>query len=164
MALLIGMFLEILSIGIVLPLFSAILDPEFINSVKQYLGPSFDFLTIDTQFFILIIIGGFFGVYICKTMALVFILKKQMMFVYTLQADLSRRLFASYLKRDYTFHIERNSSELIRNTITEVTLLVQNGVLQLLTLIAEFPVFLSKYLYGEQFVYVHRQPTHPLHL
>jgi ATP-binding cassette, subfamily B, bacterial PglK len=107
------------------------------------IGPSFNILAVDAKVLILIIIGVFFSIYVLKTIALVVILKKQMLFVYTLQANLSRRLFESYLMRDYSFHIQRNSSELIRNTITAVNLLVQNGVLQLITLIAEVTVLVG---------------------
>ena len=134
----IGMLLEILSIGLVFPLFSAIFDPGFADLVEEYVGPA-----IDTQVLIITTITAFFGLYVIKTIFLVLILKKQLLFVYTLQADLSRRLFESYLMQDYSFHIQRSSPELIRNTITEVNLLVQNGVLQLITLIAEVSVLVG---------------------
>jgi ATP-binding cassette, subfamily B, bacterial PglK len=140
LAIFIGMLLEVLSIGLILPLFSVILDPEFTNSIQRYLSERFDLLTVENEIVILSIVVGFLAVYIFKTLALVLILKKRVMFVYTLQANLSQRLFARYLMRDYSFHTQRNSSELIRNTITEITLLVQNGVLQLIIVIAEVAV------------------------
>ena len=40
----------------------------------------------------------------------------------TLQAQLTTKLYAIYLKQDYPFHLKRNSAELIRNTQTEVIL------------------------------------------
>jgi ABC-type multidrug transport system fused ATPase/permease subunit len=41
------------------------------------------------------------------------------------------------MRQSYTFHIERNSAQLIRNVLNEVNTLSQNGVLQGLTLLTE---------------------------
>ena len=139
----VAMVLEILSIGLVFPLLSAILDPSFIILFQEYVQSYYDFSNINSNTFLIGAVVGFFSVYCLKTAALVFIIKRQMMFVYSLQANLSVRLFKSYLTRDYSFHIQRNSSELIRNTISEVTLFAQNGVLQLMTLIAELTVLIG---------------------
>ena len=46
LAIFIGMLLELLSIGVVFPLFSAIFEPEFINTVEKYLGPGFAALDV----------------------------------------------------------------------------------------------------------------------
>ena len=139
----VALVLEILSIGLIFPLLSAILDPSFLASFQEYVYPHYDFSNIDSHVFLIGAVTGFFGIYCLKTAGLVWIVKRQMMFVYSLQANLSERLFKSYLMRDYSFHIQRNSSELIRNTISEVMLFAQNGVLQLITLIAEIIVLIG---------------------
>ena len=66
----IGMLLEILSIGLVFPLFSAIFDPGFADLVEEYVGPA-----IYTQVLIITTITAFFGLYVIKTIFLVLILK-----------------------------------------------------------------------------------------
>jgi ATP-binding cassette, subfamily B, bacterial PglK len=139
----VAMVLEILSIGLVFPLLSAILDPSFVVSFQEYMHPYYNFLDFNPNIFLTGVVVGFFIVYCLKTAALAFIIKRQMIFVYSLEASLSVRLFKSYLNRDYSFHIQRNSSELIRNTISEVKLFAQNGVLQLIILIAEVTVLIG---------------------
>jgi len=139
----VAMVLEILSIGLVFPLLSAILDPSFVVSFQEYAHKYYNFSDFNPNIFLIGVVVGFFIVYCFKTAILAFIIKRQMIFVYSLQANLSIRLFKSYLERDYSFHIQKNSSELIRNTISEVTLFAQNGVLQLIILIAEITVLIG---------------------
>jgi ABC-type multidrug transport system fused ATPase/permease subunit len=60
------------------------------------------------------------GVYALKTAFLAFLLWRQMRFEYGVQAELSYRLFARYLRQPYLFHLGRNSAYLIRNATSEV--------------------------------------------
>ena len=58
--------------------------------------------------------------FLLKVVALAFIRYRELKFNFTVRKDLSQSLFEGYLSQPYEFHIKRNSSELLRNTITEV--------------------------------------------
>jgi ABC-type multidrug transport system fused ATPase/permease subunit len=134
---LIGMVLEVVGIGLIFPMLNSIIDPDFLLKFNAPLLFGYDLRDVDHKHLVVAIIVGFAFIYLLKTWALIQIFKRQMIFVYGLQASLSRRLFRTYLMQPYTFHIERNSAPLVRNTINEVNLFAQNGVLQLITLVAE---------------------------
>ena len=72
-------------------------------------------------------------VFAVKTLFLAILAWRQAAFVWGLQSDLSQRLFSGYLHQPYTFHMQRNSAQLIRNTMGHVaefaTLLQQSLVL-----------------------------------
>jgi ATP-binding cassette, subfamily B, bacterial PglK len=74
-------------------------------------------------------------VYLIKSGFLAFSIWKQTSFAYQLQQRISEQLFKSYLNQPYTFHLYKNSADLIRNATTEVTLftLVINALLLLIT-------------------------------
>jgi len=81
-------------------------------------------------------------VYAAKALFLGFLAWWQARFVYGLQATLSERLFAGYLRQPYTFHLQRNSAQLIRNT-TNLCGNVAGTFHQSLTLTAELLVMLG---------------------
>lgn len=138
-----GMLLEVLGIGLIFPMLSSIVDPDFLQKFDVPILFGYDLENMDHKNLVISIIVAFAFVYVLKTLALIQIFKSQMRFVYGLQANLSRRLFRNYLLQPYTFHIQRNSAQLVRNTINEVNLFAQNGVLQLITLVAETLVLMG---------------------
>jgi len=60
-------------------------------------------------------------VYLIKAVFLVFLSWKQSRISAELSADLSRSLFLGYLEQPYTFHLQRNSAELLRNIQGEIS-------------------------------------------
>jgi ABC-type multidrug transport system fused ATPase/permease subunit len=60
------------------------------------------------------------GVALLKVFFLAFLAWRQASFSFGVKADLSLRLFTGYLSQPYPFHLQRNSAELIRNTIGQV--------------------------------------------
>ena len=85
-------------------------------------------------------------VYAFKAVFLAYLAWRQMRFVYGVQADLSQSLYESYLRQPYTFHLERNSAQLIRNAVTEVSQFTQVGLMAGLTLLTELLVVLGIFL------------------
>jgi ABC-type multidrug transport system fused ATPase/permease subunit len=82
------------------------------------------------------------GVYAIKTHFLAFLAWKQSRFAYGFQASLSQRLFACYLRQPYTFHLQRNSAQLIRNVTGEASILA-NVTQSAMTLLAEILVLIG---------------------
>lgn len=140
---LIGMVLETLGVGVVVPALGLMTQedvftryPRLASLLASFGQPSRQNLIV-AGMCVLVVVG------VVKAAFLSFLVWRQMRFVYGLQAATSRRLFAGYLRQPYTFHLQRNSSQLIRNALTEVNLLTQNGVLQGLTLLTESLVVLG---------------------
>jgi len=116
----IGMFLETLGVGIVIPAVALMAQADLgtnypaLKPLLGYLGnPSHEYL----------VIGGMVtlvAVYAAKAAFLAFLAWRQAHFVYGLQETLSQQLFEGYLRQEYTFHLQRNSALLIRNVIGQV--------------------------------------------
>jgi ABC-type multidrug transport system fused ATPase/permease subunit len=72
---------------------------------------------------------GLVGIFVIKTAFLAFLTWRQTTFAFDVHVDLCQRLFSTYLRQPYTFHLQRNSATLIRNLVTGVwdfTVLVTN--------------------------------------
>ena len=122
----IGMFLETLGVGIVIPVFTIIMDPSIADkyptgafllaklSPLNWFSDSISISTFQNQLItgaIMIIIL----VYIFKTCFLIFLAWIQSSFITNLTISWSDKLFSGYLFQPYSFHLQRNSALLIRN-------------------------------------------------
>lgn len=133
---LIGMVLETLGVGLVIPALALLTQKDFIHHFPVLL-PLFQALGSPSQEYL--VIGGMLalvGVYFIKTLFLALLAWRQIRFAYGVQAQLSQRLFAVYLRQPYTFHLQRNSAQLI-NTVNEVSSFTSNGILPSMTLLTE---------------------------
>lgn len=139
----IGMLLETLGISLVIPVFHLISRPDFDSAIPG-LRPIFIAMgnprheTIVVVAVIMLVV-----VYLFKGVFLAFLSWREMRFAFGLQAEISQRLFATYLGQPYTFHLQRNSAELIRNIIGEVAQLIANCILPALVLVAETLVLIG---------------------
>lgn len=118
---LIGMVLETLGIALVIPALALMTQSDLVGRYPG-LVPWLD--VIGNPSHEQLVIGGMLalvGVYAIKAFFLAFLAWRQAHFVFSVQAGLSQRLFAGYLRQPYTFHLQRNSAELIRNTMGQVT-------------------------------------------
>ena len=139
---LVGMVLETLGISLVLPvitvLSSANLTSEFpwLEPWLLWFGnPTHEELIIGSMLTLVV-------VYMGKALFLAFLAWSSARFSFGIQEDLSSRLFSGYLRQSYVFHLQRNSAELIRNTIRQVDQI--RSVMQVsLTLVAEIFVLLG---------------------
>ena len=134
--LLIGMIFEVLGIGLLLPILTAILNPEILleNEITKSI---FDFLQInDKDQIVKVALGSLLLVYLLKSVYLIFLSFYQNKFTSVLSSNLSNKLFKNYLYKDYAFHIKRNSSELIKNLQVEITNF-SNFLISIISLITE---------------------------
>jgi|CXWL01.1.fsa_nt_gi ABC-type multidrug transport system fused ATPase/permease subunit len=139
---LIGMVMEMAGIGLVIPLIALVSERDLAASypsltpwLERQGNPSHDRLVTAGMFALV-------GIYTMKALYLGFLSSRQSRFVFSVQADLSQRLFSTYLQQPYSFHLQRNSAQLIRNTINEVDQarwVIQTG----LSLAAEFLVLVG---------------------
>jgi len=133
----IGMFLETLSIGMVIPAVSLLMRQNLVESYPA-LRPLVESLgNPDHQ---LLVVGGMLVLvvlYLIKAVFLAFLAWRQMRFGFNMQAKLSQRLFETYLLQPHTFHLQRNSAELIRNAITEVSVFTGSALIPGMLLMTE---------------------------
>ncbi|MGH8249562.1 MAG: ABC transporter ATP-binding protein [Steroidobacteraceae bacterium] len=134
---LIGMGLEALGVGAVIPAIALLTQPGYVDrfpvlrSLVAALGnPKQEIL----------VVGGMVtlvGIYLIKTMFLALLAWRQTHFAYAVQTELSHRLFALYLRQPYAFHLQRNSAQLIRNAISEVQHLTGHAMIPAMQLLTE---------------------------
>jgi ABC-type multidrug transport system fused ATPase/permease subunit len=119
---LIAMFLEAVSIGMVIPAMTMLTQEDgaannmvFQKALIALGNPSQQTLIIAGMLTLV-------GVYFVKTIFLAFMAWWQTRFAFGIQASLSLRLFEIYLRQSYTFHLQKNSAQLIRNVTNEVSM------------------------------------------
>jgi ABC-type multidrug transport system fused ATPase/permease subunit len=117
---LIGMLLEMLGVGLVVPAMSALTNPEMLRHFPVLRG-ALDWLGNPSQRELIAWgLTSLLTIYAVKTLFLLLLAWWQCSFVAGVQADVSRRLFTIYLDQPWTFHLQRNSAPLIRNCTSEV--------------------------------------------
>ncbi len=140
--LVIGMFFEVFGLGLILPFITIILDPNIITS-SEYSSLIRDFFgEITYKNFLFISLITIILVYLFKTLFLIFLVFKQNSFLSILHAELSVKLFNNYLKKNYSFHLKRNSASLIKNLQVEVNLF-RSYCTSLISLIIESSLLFS---------------------
>jgi ABC-type multidrug transport system fused ATPase/permease subunit len=120
----IGMLLETLGIGLVIPAIGVMLRDDLathyhiVSVVLTWLGnPSPPALIKGAML-------GLVCIYFVKNMFLAFFAWWQIRFTSGLHVRLSQRLFTIYLRQPYAFHLQRNSAQLFRNVTSEVGIFV----------------------------------------
>ena len=119
---LIGMVLELAGLGIVVPAL-ALMSRDSPATPSPAVAAWLDWLGNPSRTTLLL--GGLtalLGLYAFKAAFLLFSIWRQNRFVRSLQNDISERLFSVYLLQPWTFHLQRNSAELVRNVQDVVTL------------------------------------------
>jgi ATP-binding cassette, subfamily B, bacterial PglK len=140
---LVGMALETLGIGLVIPALAFMTRPD--SAIRAAgLGPVTGWLAHFSRAR-LVMLGMLVlvAVYAIKALFLAFLTWRQMAFTYGVQMELSRRLFAAYLGQPYVFHLQRNSAQLIRNVITETSLFAQTYLVAGMSLLTEMLVVIG---------------------
>lgn len=110
---------EILSISLVIPLMSIIIEPNFliennikiINFLKVFFGEKNLNYTLVTLFFVGILIKNIF---------LFFSIKKIYTFIFNNEKYISSKILTNYLLKPFPFFLKNNSSLLIHNVTQEV--------------------------------------------
>lgn len=119
--LLVGSLLEMLGVTIIVPLVQVILLPESMleNQSWQWL---WQFLHVeDVTGLVLWVSAGAVAVYIVKNVYMSFLSYYKNHFYRNVEKEISMRLMNSYLSREYTFHINTNTSVLLRSIVYDIT-------------------------------------------
>ena len=140
--LIIGMLFEIIGIGILLPTLEIISDPTVFYSNKYFSAVVGYFNLTDSNEISKYLLISVIIIYFIKTIFLVFLTYKQNKFIYNLNSSISSRLFKKYISNPYSFHIKRNSAELIKILEKDMNYL-NPFALSVFSLITEFFLCLS---------------------
>ena len=117
----IGMILEVFGLGILIPVLSLLLDPKIAEESSALIFIK-DFLPeMSYQSFLYLFLISIVALYLFKSLFLVFLTYKQNSFLSNINAYISNKLFSSYLSQPYSFHLNRNASELIKNIQIEIS-------------------------------------------
>jgi len=133
-------FVEMLSIGIVLPVVSLMTEEE-IGARFPLIQPLLDILGNPERSELIILAMLFLiFIYFIKTFFLALFAFQKGRLTAALSSEIAKDLYRSYLNKSYTFHLQNNSALLIRNITIEVGIFVHNVISPLLIIIMEIIV------------------------
>lgn len=143
--LIIGMFFEIFGLGLVFPFILSLLNPDKISGVDFFdqfisgleVSKTYDFTTIILLLLVL--------AYLAKTIFMVYLAYRQNKFVSNITANLSNKLYSTYLKQPLNFHNKNNSSTLIKNIQIEVAY-VKSFCMSFITIAIELSLAISIFI------------------
>lgn len=142
-ALLLATALETIGVGLLLPVLGLLANPGSMRGIP-FLGrlvpDDGGALPVRAMLAVSVSVIGF---YVAKAFYLAWVTRHQMAFAFRVQADLSRRAFASSLLRPYAFHLRTNSADLISRALGEVQVFTQGVMISGLGLLAETLVLCS---------------------
>jgi len=120
MLMFIAVILEVLGIGMIIPILAFMADPDImeknvaLSSFLISIGSPSRMQIIVTTMLVLSFI------YLIKVLFLVYLSWKKANFVYRTQEKLSYKLYSTYLHQPYTFHLQHNSGQLVNTVHSEV--------------------------------------------
>ena len=115
----IGALLELAGVSLIAELVTLISSPEKIQE-NAFLSYAYEVSGADgiRQFFLYLVIALIF-VYVLKNAYLMLMSYIKYTFIYNNQLRLSGRLIDCYLKKPYTYHLNKNSAEMIRSIMLD---------------------------------------------
>lgn len=138
-----GMILEMLGVGLILPVITLVANPELIEDYPVisdfFLGLGYSSKTE----LMLIAILSFVTIYTFKNIYIAFLAWKQTKFATSTQADMAKTLFRNYIYQPYSFHLIRNSADILNNLQVELNLFMNYMLNPGMLLIAESLVVLG---------------------
>lgn len=131
-------FFELLGIGLIIPILNIFVGNDFLKYTNH-----FNFLTNLTKeeilniFLFLLVLIYFLKFFILKKLIYV-----QNEFSHKLFTNISKNIFKNYLNKNFVFHLNKNSSELIRNIQSEANLFSFGVVFPVIRFLSEVLIFI----------------------
>ncbi len=115
----VGSVLELMGVSLILPFVQLVMDADGTdNALLQWFGR---LIGAESQRELLIWLGLLLiAVYLVKNAYLLLAKYVQLRFVFNNRLELSGRLMRNYMKKPYPFHLEKNSSEILRSVTSDV--------------------------------------------
>ncbi|MEH7401759.1 ABC transporter ATP-binding protein, partial [Gottfriedia acidiceleris] len=131
---------ETVGIGLIVPFVGIVTNPTIIKEqvILKYLYNLIGFKS--TTSFLIFSVFVLLFIYIIKNSYILFFQYCQNRVIMNQQIKLSRMLFNEYLKKPYTFHLQRNTALLLRNVNEEVSKVFQQIIISGFLLVTELLV------------------------
>jgi|TARA_B110000027_G_scaffold70141_1_gene74981 ATP-binding cassette, subfamily B, bacterial PglK len=124
----IGVFVELLSIAIVIPIVVFLIEQNPIEKF-QFLESIFNFLSISNKKEILVFsLLSIIIVYFFRYLYLIFLNYYKNIFSFNLSLNVKKNLVEKYLSQKYSYFFNENSSRLVKNIIVEASHFTNNAV------------------------------------
>ena len=124
----IGVFVELLSIAIVIPIVVFLIEQDPIEKF-QFLESIFNFLSISNKKEILVFsLLSIIIVYFFCYLYLIFLNYYKNIFSFNLSLNVKKNLVEKYLSQKYSYFFNENSSRLVKNIIIEASHFTNNAV------------------------------------
>lgn len=138
LVILIGSFIELLGVSVFLPFIDILMKPESIMEQKKYRYFYELFGFSSTDHFLIALGILICAVYLFKNLYLTFQQNCMLKFSYTTRMHLATKLLSTYMAEPYTFHLNKNISELQRSLQYDTNQFMQliNSSLQVLAEVA----------------------------
>ncbi len=141
---LISVFLETLSISFVVPTVTVLLDPtsssEYVDFVLEI------FPNLESRYFTIYFISLLLLLFAIKNLVYAFLIFKKADLINNFNLSLSNLLYLKYMNLNYKYLSNIETSKILRNVTNEASLTV-SSVNQLLTLLLEFSVLISIFIF-----------------
>ena len=136
---LLNTFFELIGIGLIIPFLSLFFDDTSSSFLEQL-----TFLdNIENDDKIIFVLFLLLLVFIFKNIFLLFFHKIKINFSQNLAATMSKKLYTKYIKKNYIYFSDKNSSELIRNITGEANTFSLGIVFTLVNIMSDLIIFIS---------------------
>ena len=135
--------LDVIGVASILPFMAVLADPSIIetNSILKKLFQAFNILGVQTNLQFIFALGALvFVVLITSLTFKALTTYAQMRFVLMREYSISKRLMQGYLHQRYSWFLGRNSADLGKSILSEVSQVVGSGIKPFLDLIAQVMV------------------------
>lgn len=134
-------FMELVGISLILPFINVVINPDIIITNK-YLAYIYYSLKIeDTTNFLIFLAFVLIVVYIIKNLYMLMVYYFQYKILYDAQKDISLQLIKFYIKQPYSYHLNINTSEMVR-IVTQDTLNCSHFLTNLFFFLTEYLVLI----------------------
>ena len=140
---LLSAILEMAGIASIMPFMSMVADPGIVDH-NHWLSLTYHRFGFDSPRSFMIFLGFVvLGVLFLSNLIAALTVWSILRFSFTAGRDLAQKMFSVYLNHPYVFFLNRNSSELVQNTLFEMGRTVNNVLIPLLTILARSTIALS---------------------
>ncbi len=132
-----GIALETLGLSMVVPTI-VVITQEDIAATYPAAAPFLEALgNPDRESLLVWGLSALVVVFLVKSLFLGLLALVQNRFIFDVRLRVSERLYATYLAQPWTFHLQRNSSRLIRNILGETNMLIQSALSPVMKIVTE---------------------------
>jgi ATP-binding cassette, subfamily B, bacterial PglK len=132
--------LDMIGVASILPFMAVLTNPNLIetNFILNRMFQNFSMFGVETNQHFIFFLGVFVFVLLIFSLAIkAFTNYLQIRFIHTIEYSIGKRLIESYLRQPYSWFLSRHSADIGKTILSEVALVIGNGLSPFLDLIAK---------------------------